>query len=113
MDEKQLDVRVMEPPPGLADEARRRGMHVAVVMLYEPNGESAGVESLHFFTITPFLPSAGDHIVTENNRICQVVRTLFGISKAPLPTGEARMLIPHIIAILLPDEVIGKPECAG
>lgn len=108
MNDKRLDVRIMEPPPGLADEARRRGMQVAVVMLYEQNGEPAGVDSLHFFTITPFLPAAGDHIVTENNRVCQVVRTLFGISKAPLPAGEARMLIPHIIAILLPEEVSDK-----
>jgi hypothetical protein len=110
MDEKRMDVRVVEPPEGLAEEARRRGMQVAAVMLYEPNGDAVGVESLHFFTITPFLPAAGDHIVTENNRVCQVVRTLFGISKAPLPGGAARMLIPHIIAILLPEEVAGKPE---
>jgi hypothetical protein len=110
MDDKRRDVRVIEPPEGLAEEARRRGMHVAVVMLYEPNGEAVGVESLHFFTITPFLPAAGDHIVTENNRVCQVVRTLFGISKAPLPAGAVRMLIPHVIAILLPEEVVAKPQ---
>jgi hypothetical protein len=110
MDEKRLDIRIIEPPAGLADEARRRGMQVAVVMLYERDGDSVGVESLHFFTITPFLPAAGDHIVTENNRVCQVVRTLFGISQAPLPNGAARMLIPHIIAILLPEEVAGKPS---
>jgi len=110
MDEKGSGVRVVEPPEGLAEEARRRGMHVVVVMLYEPNGEAAGVEALHFFTITPFLPAAGDHIVTENNRVCQVVRTLFGISKAPLPGGAARMLIPHVIAILLPEEATGKAE---
>ena len=110
MDEKRLDVRVIEPPEGLADEARRRGMQVAVVMLYESNADAAGVASLHFFTITPFLPAAGDHIVTENNRVCQVVRTLFGISQAPLPAGAARMLIPHIIAILLPEEIVAKGE---
>ena len=93
MDDKRLGARIMEPPQGLADEARRRGMQVVVVMLYEPGEtsgvEAAGVEALHFFTITPFLPAAGDHIVTENNRVCQVVRTLFGISKAPLPGDGA------------------------
>lgn len=92
--------------PTVTDEMARlaaeRGIHPVHVICDEPNAKVGDAGGVSFMALVSFIPRAGDRIVLEDGRRCEVRRVVYKVVTEKNAAGKAQCinLVPNVVAVL-------------